>query len=65
MKAAQTKSVTLRLDVEVNAKLDRFCRSNNFTKSLLVNCALDNFIRASEKEREEMVREYVRRARIK
>jgi len=65
MKPARTKSVTLRLDMDLNAQLDRYCRGTNFTKSLLVNCAVANFIRASEKDRREIVRDYVRRARVK
>ena len=65
MRSAQTKSVTLRLDVDVNRELDRYCEKANCTKSLLVNCALADFLRAPEKDRFQVVKDYVVRARVK
>ncbi len=65
MRTAQTKSVTLRLDVGVNNKLDRYCKAGDYSKSLLVNCALAHFLDADEKTRLQAVRNYVIRAKVK
>ncbi len=63
MGGARTKSVTVRLELGINDKLDRYCADAALSKSLIVNSALSHFLRASDSARTEMVREYVKRAK--
>ncbi len=65
MGGARTKSVTVRLELAVNDKLDRYCADVGLSKSLIVNSALSHFLRASDSARTDMVREYVKRAKRK
>jgi len=65
MGGAQTKSVTVRLDLGVNERLDGYCHGAGLSKSLVVNCALAYFQRASEKTRVEIMKDYIKRARRK
>lgn len=63
MGGARTKSVTVRLELDVNGKLDRYCADAALSKSLVVNSALSHFLRAGDATRTDIVREYVRRAK--
>jgi len=63
MGGARTKSVTVRLELGINDKLDRYCADAALSKSLIVNSALAYLLRASDSARTEMVREYVKRAK--
>ncbi|HUV87629.1 MAG TPA: hypothetical protein VMX79_11025 [bacterium] len=63
MGGARTKSVTVRLELDVNDKLDRYCADAALSKSLIVNSALSHFLRAGDATRTEIVREYVKRAK--
>jgi predicted transcriptional regulator len=65
MGGARTKSVTLRLELGINDKLDRYCADAALSKSLIVNSALSHLLRANEATRTEIVREYVKRAKRK
>ncbi len=63
MAGARTRSVTLRIDVNVNDTLDRFCCGEGLTKSLVVNSALAAFLRRPARGRIDVVKEYVERAK--
>jgi predicted transcriptional regulator len=63
MGGARTKSVTVRLDLDVNDQLDRYCRDAALSKSLIVNSALSHLLRATDATRTEMVRDYIKRAK--
>ena len=63
MGGARTKSVTVRLDLDVNDKLDRYCRDAELSKSLIVNSALAYFLRSADATRTELVRDYLKRAK--
>jgi hypothetical protein len=65
MGGAQTKSVTVRLEVGVNDMLDRYCTDAGLSKSLIVNSTLSYFFGASDTARMEIVRDYVKRAKRK
>ncbi|MGD8718063.1 MAG: hypothetical protein PVH29_04495 [Candidatus Zixiibacteriota bacterium] len=65
MGGAHTKSVTVRLDLGVNDDLDGYCRDASLSKSLIVNCALANFLQSSEKKRVEIIKAYIKRAKRK
>jgi predicted transcriptional regulator len=65
MGTARTKSVTVRLDVDVNRRLDRYCKEDALSKSLVVNCALDHLLRAKERARQDIIRDYVVQAKKK
>ncbi len=65
MAMARTKSVTVRLDVDLNRRLDRYCKDEVLTKSLVVNCALAHFFGARDKARFEIIKGYVARAKRK
>jgi len=65
MGGAQTKSVTVRLDLGVNERLDGYCGDAGLSKSLVVNCALAYFLGASEKVRVEIIKDYIKRAKRK
>lgn len=65
MGGAQTKSVTLRLELDVNDELDGYSADAGLSKSLVVNSALSYFLRGSGAARERIVREYVKRAKRK
>jgi predicted transcriptional regulator len=65
MGGAQTKSVTLRLDLSVNGRLDGYCRDAGLSKSLVVNCALADFLGANEKARVGIIKDYIKRAKRK
>jgi hypothetical protein len=62
MGGARTKSVTLRLDLDVNDRLDGYCGDNGLPKSLVVNCAVANFLGVGEKARFDIMKDYIRRA---
>ena len=63
MAGARTKSVTLRVDVDVNRALDEFCECEALAKSLVVNSALATFLRAPGKARVDLIKDYVERAK--
>jgi len=63
MGTARTKSVTVRLDLDVNGQLDRFCKDAELAKSLVVNSALAYFLRDNDKARLDAVTDYVIRAK--
>jgi len=65
MGGAQTKSVTVRLDLGVNDQLDRYCARAELSKSLVVNCALAHFLRAKDATKVDIVKEYIQRAKKK
>ncbi len=65
MGGAQTKSVTVRLELGINDKLDRYCANAALSKSLIANSALEHRWRANEATRTEIIREYVKRAKRK
>ncbi len=65
MGGAQTKSVTVRLDLGVNDRLSRYSAGAALSKSLIVNCALAHFLGASEKTRFEILKGYITRAKRK
>jgi predicted transcriptional regulator len=65
MGGARTKSVTVRLELAINDRLDRYCADVALSKSLIVNSALAHFLRAGDSSKMEMVREYVKRAKRK
>lgn len=59
MGTAHTKSVTVRLDLDLNDRLDRYCESAELSKSLVVNCALAHFLNNAAKDKLDVVRDYV------
>lgn len=63
MGTSRTKSVTVRLDMDLNGQLDRFCREAEMAKSLVVNSALASFLRNNDKARIDEITEYVIRAK--
>ncbi len=65
MGGAQTKSVTVRLDVGIDGGLSRYAPDAGLSESLIVNSALARFLRANAAARTEIVRGYVERARKK
>jgi predicted transcriptional regulator len=65
MGGARTKSVTLRLELDINKELDRYCAQTGLSKSLVTNSALSHFLRGSGATRERILREYVKRAKRK
>jgi predicted transcriptional regulator len=65
MGGARTKSVTLRLELDVNKELDRYCAQTGLSKSLVANSALAHFLGAGGAARERILRAYVKRAKRK
>jgi len=65
MGTAHTKSVTVRLDVELNDRLDRYCEKAELSKSLVVNCALAHFLNNGDRAKLDVVRDYVVRVKHK
>jgi predicted transcriptional regulator len=59
MKTSRTKSVTVRLDLEINRRLDEYCQVTRFSKSLLVNSALDYFVNLPDDRKFEVIKDYV------
>lgn len=59
MKTSRTKSVTVRLDLEINKRLDEYCQVTRFSKSLLVNSALDFFVNLPDDRKFEVIKDYV------
>jgi predicted transcriptional regulator len=59
MKTSRTKSVTVRLDLEINKRLDEYCQVTRFSKSLLVNSALDYFVNLPDDRKFEVIKDYV------
>ncbi|UCE26294.1 MAG: hypothetical protein JSW52_07985 [Candidatus Coatesbacteria bacterium] len=58
-RAGRTKSVTVRLDIEINDRLDDYCADTRFSKSLLVNSALDYFTGLPDERKFEVIKDYV------
>jgi predicted transcriptional regulator len=65
MGGARTKSVTVRLDLGVNDRLDNYCGDAGLSKSLVVNCTLAHFLGTNEKARLDIVKDYIKRAKRK
>jgi len=59
MKTSRTKSVTVRLDLVINKRLDEYCQVTRFSKSLLVNSALDYFVNLPDDRKFEVIKDYV------
>ena len=58
-RTARTKSVTVRLDMEINNRLDNYCQDTRFSKSLLVNSALNYFVNLPDDRKFEVIKDYV------
>jgi len=58
-RVGRTKSVTVRLDIEINDRLDDYCADTRFSKSLLVNSALDFFVGLPDERKFEVIKAYV------
>jgi predicted transcriptional regulator len=58
-RAARTKSVTVRLDMDINDRLDDYCADTRFSKSLLVNSALNYFVNLPDERKFEVIKDYV------
>jgi predicted transcriptional regulator len=58
-RVGRTKSVTVRLDIEINDRLDDYCADTRFSKSLLVNSALNYFVGLPDERKFEVIKDYV------
>lgn len=56
---ANTKSVTVRLDLDINNLLDSYREATRFSKSLLVNSALNYFVKLSDEDKFAVIKNYV------
>lgn len=59
VRATRTKSVTVRLDMEINDGLDEYRAETRFSKSLLVNSALNHFVHLPDESKFAVIKEYV------